>query len=259
MLELNELLGLITLSQVPSRSRLAEDLGLPRLYHIADLSASLQIDGCLSKWEKSLPPPAQLDPVQDDPDNGLSRQRILLRLQPMLTRFCLSDSQAGRGFVLVEQGLGDRVLRECATICVENSQRIIALIYENCQLDASIGILPWWYRVFYLHVASQLLIAAMLRPDMFRAMVLESWSKAMSALSAHEHLSSAVQSGISSLKAMWQKVADIHCSGTNQDPGVEGLSNTSFQDIFQNLRFDAGDPFFGMEDTFVTGNIDWVR
>ena len=142
-------------------------------------------------------------------------------------------------------------------LCVENSQKIIALVHESYRSEAAIGILPWWYRIFYLYVASQHLIAAMLRPDVFAPMVLESWSKAMSALCAHEHLSSSVQRCISTFRTMWQKVTDIHYPGSDQALPPEGPSNAWFQDIFQHLGFEAENSLFSTENIAWLGNVDW--
>ena len=175
----------------------------------------------------------------------------------MLARFCLPQSQAERALAPADQGLGDRILQDCATLCVENSQKMIALVYENQRPDAAIGILPWWLRVFYLYVASQHLITAMLRPDVFAPMVLESWSKAMSALCAHEHLHSSVQRCISTFRTMWQKVTDIPCFGRDQGPPSEGSPNAYFQDIFEHLGFEAENPLFGMENISWPGRMDW--
>ena len=176
----------------------------------------------------------------------------------MLVRFCLPQSQAERAPVPVDQGLGDRILKDCATICVENSQKMIALVYENYRPDAAIGILPWWYRIFYLYVASQHLIAAMLRPDVFAPVVLESWSKAMAALCAHEHLSPSVQQCISTFQTMWQKVTGMpYPVGDQAVPPPEGPSNACFQDVFQHLGLETEFPLFGMENMAWLGNVDW--
>ena len=167
----------------------------------------------------------------------------------MLARFCLPQSQAERVPVPVSQGLGDRILQDCATLCVENSQKMIAIVFDNYPLDAAIGILPWWYRVFYLYVATQNLIAAMLRPEVFAPVVLEPWGKAMAALGAHEHLSPSVQRCISTFQTMWHKVSGIPC------PGSEAPSNACFQDVFEHLGFETELPLFGMENMAWLGNV----
>jgi hypothetical protein len=112
--------------------------------------------------------------------------------RPMLARLCLSQSQLAVTSSL-DQGLGDRILQDCASICVDTAQKMVALIYEHHQAEVSIGVIPWWHRMLYLHVAGTILIAAMLRADLYTPMVSQSWTKLMSALRAHEHLSPFVQ------------------------------------------------------------------
>ena len=81
VLELNEIISHITLSQLPASSSFAESLGLPPLYRNADSSAAVQMDECLNKLEKSLASPLSFNLVQDDAENDLNRQRILLYLR----------------------------------------------------------------------------------------------------------------------------------------------------------------------------------
>lgn len=173
----------------------------------------------------------------------------------MLARFCLPKSQAERVPAPVGQGLGDRILQDCATLCVENSQKMIGLVFDNYRSDTAIGFLPWWYRVFYLYVASQNLIAAMLRPEVFAPVVLEPWGKAMATLCAHEHLSASVQRCISTFQTMWHKVSGIPYPGSDQDLPLEAPSNSCFQDVFEHLGFQTELPLFGMENMAWLGNV----
>ena len=174
----------------------------------------------------------------------------------MLIRLCLSESQAEKAATLVNQCLGDRILQDCATLCVENSQKIITLLYESWKMDGPVGILPWWYRIFYLYVASQPLLAAMLRPDLFKSMIMEPWGKAMSAFSAHEHVCPFVQQYTSTLKMMWQAANDVH-SPRDQPPLVDGVSSVFSQDIFRHLGLEAETSFFGIDDIDLIGNVNW--
>lgn len=176
----------------------------------------------------------------------LAHARVLL-FRPMLVRFCLAQHQEERATVSIEQGLGDHIPRGCATLCVENAQKMLAVAYDNCRSDRGIGDLPWWYRTFYVYIETQHLIAAMLRPDVFAAAALESWNKAISALYAHEHLSSSAKRRISSFQKMWQKVTDINKAGEDQVPPPKAPSNGDFQDIFQHLGFDADILLLGVE------------
>ena len=176
----------------------------------------------------------------------------------MLARFCLPQHHGEKA--PVPSGLGNRILQECATLCVENAHKIITLIDDSSMLNETIGLLPWWYRVFYLHIASQHLIAAMLRPDVFAPTATESWNKAMSALRALEHLSPSVQRCIASFQAMWQKVVAIRSSnfsGGSRGSAPEAASDASYQHVFQHLGFDTDFLDFGVENMAWLGDVDW--
>ena len=79
----------------------------------------------------------------------------------------------------------------------------------------------------------------------------------MSALGAHEHLSSSVKRCVASLQNMWQRVTDIHYQGGDQAPPADGSSEVCFQDTFQHLGFEAENPLFGMDSTSWLDDVDW--
>ena len=81
MLELSEITSHIMLSQTAASGSFPGSLGLPPLYESADLSATVQVDECLNKFQKSLAPSFSFDFVQDNAENSLNRQQILLRLR----------------------------------------------------------------------------------------------------------------------------------------------------------------------------------
>ncbi|KAK3938461.1 hypothetical protein QBC46DRAFT_292403 [Diplogelasinospora grovesii] len=286
VLELQEITSHVMLSQMPVSSRFAESIGLPRLCQGSDLNTAVQFDASLNRWEKNLPPSlrsananANDYPVEDGADSGLVSQRTLLHLRlahtrtllfrPMLAHFCLSQPQPS-----ADQSLGYRILQDCASLCVENSRKIIALINDNFDSGDAIGPVPWWHRIFYLYVASQHLIAAMLRPDVFTAMASDSLRRALSILQGHEHLSPCVGRCIKSFQTLSQKIADIHhhpttAAGTGGDgvQAVEGQAsfpnlNLNFQDVFQGLGFEADNSSLlgmgmGMEDMSWLGPEGW--
>jgi hypothetical protein len=156
----------------------------------------------------------------------------------MLARFCLSQSQVLAGSHL-DQGLSDRILQSCATLCLENAQKMISLVQEyHNKPEESIGLLPWWHRVLYLHVAATTLIAATLRADLFTSSISQSWNMAMAALHSFQSLSS--------------RILETHHSNSTsrgQFPPLEGgPSNIYFQDVFQDLGFDPDNILFGKDD-----------
>ncbi|ROV99970.1 hypothetical protein VMCG_06275 [Cytospora schulzeri] len=271
-LEVYDFSNYILPPQAPANSHFAQSLGLPQSYQGAELSTAVQIDACLKKWEKGLP--SSIGPESDQrgaTEGGLDSQQILLlqlRLahvrtllfRPMLAQLCLPQCQAGRTPPSADQGLGARVMQDCASLCVENSRKMVDLVCDNCSPGdaATIGLLPWWYRIFFLYVASQHLIAAMLRPDVLPvSMVSESLDKALSVLCAHEHLSPCVGRCVRSFQALAQKISDIHQLAGDRVPVPGGSSNAFFQGVFQDLGFEAESSLLRVEDMSWLDVADW--
>jgi len=180
--------------------------------------------------------------------------RILL-FRPMLARFCFSQSQVSTN-PSVDLGLEDRFLVNCASLCVENAQKMINLVLEQQKPDSITIILSWWHRVFYLHVASTILVAAMLRADLFTPAVSLSWNRAMSTLRAHEHLSPFIHQCVANFQTLASRISDNCHPVSGQDPASEGLSNIDFQDVFQDMAFDPDSFFLGKEDMAWLNNFE---
>jgi hypothetical protein len=180
--------------------------------------------------------------------SSLAHARVLL-LRPSLVRFCLTSFAP----VGINQKLDNRMLGECARLCVENAQTIIDLVVEDLGSEPATRVLPWWWRIFYLWIASLHLIAAMLRQDVFGPDVSEHWAKALSTLSAHEHLSAFVPPCMAGFRDMRQKVSDIHQHPPDQ------IVPDSYQDMFQQLGFETDNPMLNinMDDFAWLGNLDW--
>ncbi|KAH1497128.1 hypothetical protein KXX52_001448 [Aspergillus fumigatus] len=212
-----------------------------------------------------------LDPVWNgndlpDPDGetNASVSRIMQELNKItgyigLSQVLTGSSAAARqDFLLPTQaGPGDRILETCATLCVDNAQKLIMLVQE-CSRPDKTGLIPWWYRVFYIYIAMQHLIAAMLRPDLFGTVVPESWNTAVSVLSAHERLSPSVRRCLNKLQMMWQTVIDIQSPPTHEAAPSSMDYNTGLQDVFGYLGFDAQMPLFGLDDPAWLDNVDWT-
>lgn len=163
----------------------------------------------------------------------------------MLSRLCFSQSQPDRAR---DEGLSDRVLKDCASLCVDNAKKIIALIRERHNPGREIGILPWWHRVFYLYVAGITLMAAMLRPDLFESVALRWWHRVVDALRAHEHLSPFVEQCLATFLTLSCKISETHHPGGGEASMPKRPSNAYFQDVFQDLGFDPDSLLFGMDD-----------
>ncbi|GFF48679.1 hypothetical protein IFM58399_08361 [Aspergillus lentulus] len=263
--ELNQITGYIGLAQALTDSipAVRQDLVLPTQ---AEPSALMQIDECLTGLENRLPP-APYNTSRGETATPLDGRLILLRLRlvhtrimflrPVIARLCLSHGQTQKVPRPAETSVSDHVLEACATLCVNNAQKLIMLVQECSRPDRT-GLIPWWYRVFYLYIAMQHLIAAMLRPDLFGTLVPKSWNTAVSVFSAHEHLSLSVRRCLNKLQMMWQRVIDIHSPPTHEAPPSSMDYNTGLQDIFGYLGFDAQMPLFGLDDSAWLDNVDWT-
>lgn len=178
-----------------------------------------------------------------------------------------------------DEGLKGRVLRDCAVLCLENAERMIALIQKEHSRGGNIGMVSWWHRVFYLHVAGTILIAAMLRADgLFTASASRSWDTAMMLLGAHAHLSPAVQQCVATFQTLSSKISETlrppHAApgpggtttttttttirhGAAALPASDGDAHTHiyFQDVFRDVGFDPSNSLFGVEDMAWLSNI----
>ncbi|KAE8324632.1 putative fungal-specific transcription factor domain protein [Aspergillus sergii] len=255
MQELTKITGYMDLSQVPTSNSPAEGLGLAMLTQ-AEPYTVIQIDECLTGLENSLPPIPFNTPSIEPTDRRLlllrlriSYTRIVL-LRPTMAHFCLPHFQAQKSN---EPSLADHITQTHATLCVTNAQKLITLI-QTCSQQDNTGLIPWWYRIFFLYIAMQHLIAAMLRPDVFATVVLESWNTAVSVLGAHEHLSPSVGKCLNKLRLMWGKVSDIQAPMSHE---VLSDCDMGWRDVFQYLGFDIEMPLFGMSDSEWLGDIDW--
>jgi hypothetical protein len=173
----------------------------------------------------------------------------------MLARVCFSQPEAAIS-PTVDQSLRDRMLQNCANLCVDSAQKMINLVYEYHKPVEAVGIIPWWYRIFYLYISGTIHIATMLRADLFTPMVSQSWNRAMLTLRAHEHLSPFVQQCLTTFQTLSYKITETHHSGGSQLPPLEGSSNTYFQDVFQDMGFDPDNFLFGKEDMSWLSNFE---
>ena len=110
------------------------------------------------------------------------------------------------------------------------------------------GLLPWWYRIYYLHIAGTHFLAAMFSTEIFTESVSRSWDDVMSALRAHEHLSTYVPQCIQKFEALSARISQTRQLNTE----VNGDFALDFQggdllnnDIFQDLGWNLDDFLYG--------------
>jgi hypothetical protein len=193
----------------------------------------------------------------------------------MLVRYCLSSRiPVTKGVSPSDTGLGGRILRDCATLCVENMQKVISLV-DQCGRHsgrvttdgARMGLVPWWYRIFYLHVAGTVLIAAALQPSLHTQSVSESWGCTMAPLRSHEHLSPFVSQCVATFETLWSRVVmqqqdqqeqkrpqqqQASSSTMHQDPANDPYG---FSDITQLMGFHPDEFLFNWDASWVA-NLD---
>ena len=181
----------------------------------------------------------------------------------MLARFYSMKTHAatiGQGTCNLPS-LSDRLFRECARMCVEAAQRVTSLISETLEPDQPMGLLPWWYRIYYLHIAGTNFLAAMVAPDhLFTESVSQSWHDVLSALRAHEHLSTYVSQCIRTFEMLWARILGPRYpdGGSGHVPPLEdgnesGSGFSFFDDLFPDQGFDFDNFLFGTEDTTIEG------
>ncbi|GFF55478.1 hypothetical protein IFM58399_10082 [Aspergillus lentulus] len=261
--ELHEIGNQIQLAQTQTRNPLAARLGLPRLYQQDDYHAvAVQLDACLNKWENGLPSDWKLQNLGKVVDRASRAERYVLHLRLLHSRIVLYRPMLARLYSLkshpatiqaqpIPPSLSDRLLRECAGMCVETAQKLTSLIIETLEPNEPMGLLPWWYRVYYLHIAGTNFLAAMFDADLFTTSVSQSWRDVLSALRAHEHLSMYVQQCIRTFELLSTRILETQYPPPDVTGGLpleEATSGSLFDHIFQDLGFDCNSLLFGMED-----------
>jgi hypothetical protein len=131
---------------------------------------------------------------------------------------------------------------------------MITLITTYQAPSNTVGIIPWWNRILYLHVAGTTLIAATLRSDLFTPSISQSWNQVMQLLREHAYLSPFVEQCVEMFENLSTRILETHHSNENRFSisTQEGALNMYFQDVFQDLAFDPNEFSFGRED------INWL-
>ncbi|OAL57103.1 hypothetical protein IQ07DRAFT_582349 [Pyrenochaeta sp. DS3sAY3a] len=223
------------------------------------LALILQIDGCLKRWEQSLPALLRYENSTHLQNGTTTRQatalhlrylhsRIIL-LRPMLARCCLATEpeSSPAGF------LSERLMEQCASECISVAQQMINVINQHRVHDTSI--LPtWWFRVFYTYTAAVVLAVSPLRQDLFpRSETQTAWENALALFQAHEHLSESVavcKTGLHKMFSSIEETQHLPVSNNWLDGNFSDRQDHSASDylsFLQDLPFhlDHG-PFFDL-------------
>jgi hypothetical protein len=251
--ELHEIGNQIQLAQTQIRNRVPSVLGLPRLYQQDEYHAvAVQLDACLNKWETALPDDWKAHNLRAITDRKLLLERYLLHLRLMHTRIFMHRPILARFYsmrshtVATSTGgkapsLSDRLFRECAGLCVDSAQTLASLVIDTLEAGESLGLLPWWYRIYYLHIAATTFLAAMLVPDLYTDSVAHSWNSVLSALREHQHLSAYITECICTFESMAARILEPQSSnslGSARAPSSEDDFGLFFDDLFYDTGLD---------------------
>lgn len=132
-------------------------------------------------------------------------------------------------------------------MCVDAAQAVTSLVVETLDPGQSIGILPWWTRVYYLHIAGLIFLAAIVGSDLFTDSVSQSWQDILAALHEHVHLSTYVQQCVWTFEVLAAKTSQTNRLPSSQNGLTEG-AGCCFDDIFQDIRFDFDEFLFRTEE-----------
>ncbi|KAH6886878.1 putative fungal-specific transcription factor [Thelonectria olida] len=262
-LELHEIGNHIQLAQTEARNTLSARLGLPRLYQQDDYHAvAVQLDACLNRWEDGLPSDYKLHNLSKVGNRATRAEGYLLHLRLLHYRIFLYRPMLARVYSMKSHkeatqepantlSLGDRLARECAGMCIEAAQKVTSLIIETLEPYEAMGLLPWWYRIYYLHIAGTNFLAAMFRSDLFTESASKSWQSVMSALHAHEHLSAYVERCIRTFETLSARILETQCpsaDGNGHAPLEDETPGSFFDDMFQDAAFNFDNFLFSTED-----------
>lgn len=131
-------------------------------------------------------------------------------------------------------------------MCVDAAQAVSSVVIETLEPDQPIGILPWGTRIYYLHIAGVIFLAAMIG-DLFTDSVSRSWQDILVALRAHVHLSTYVQQCVWMFEALAEKISRTNCRLLQGgEPLMEG-AGCCFDDVFQDFGLDFDEFLFRTE------------
>ncbi|KAJ5817945.1 hypothetical protein N7447_007953 [Penicillium robsamsonii] len=278
VLGLHEIGDQIQLAQIQTRTSLAARFRPPFLSQQAEYhNSALQLDAYLQNWENSLPSDWQLQNLRTVADRSSRAERYLLHLRsannplpslesiftvlysylhhriflyrPMLARFYSMKPETHPS--PKSPNLSHRLLGESASMCIEAAQQVVLLVQETLEPDEPIGLLPWWYRIYYLHIAGATFLAAMFRSELFTDSVSQSWKGVLLALRIHEHLSPYVQQCLCTFETLAARITgksytSLGVSGYGSM--VDESAGVCFDDIFKGVNFDFDNFIFGPED-----------
>ncbi|KAL6797213.1 hypothetical protein GGI42DRAFT_90536 [Trichoderma sp. SZMC 28013] len=256
-LELHEIVLHSIMAQTPVSGGLAERFGLHGSCQKKEsyCSSVLQHEACLNQWEK-----VRLKgiPSEECDANETKMKRVsfqlrllharILLFRPMVARCCFMQNNAPvAADVQFESSYKGHMIQHGAFQCILNAQRMIALLDKNCNANEYACRMPWWSRIFYLHMAGTILLAAMQSTSLFTEAVSDSWQQTLSVFKKHEHLSLYIPQYATLFQSLARKAS--HMRHPPENTGfMEELSDTQFHDTFLEFGFHNDDFLFDETD-----------
>lgn len=245
-----------------ARSSVAEACGIASSSTKADINAAMIFEDRLSSLSSSF------EAAQTSGCDGSAKQISLFRIRlahvrillyrPMLANVCFTPTCTRKDSGVQDQSLESRILQDCAATCVSNTEKLLTLVCTG-SCTSGIGMhLPWWYRVFYLFVVLQHLLAAMLHPQLFTMGLYELWTNALTAMNTLEGMSPTVRYCTVRFEKMFQRVSGITRSASGFNGPVTVGPDLDFQAFFQQFGFDFQDTFFE-SDNAALGDNTWTN
>ncbi|KAL7785691.1 hypothetical protein V8C43DRAFT_290762 [Trichoderma afarasin] len=245
-LELHEIVHHSVMAQTPVGGGLADRFGPHGSSQKKEsyCNSVLQHEACLNQWEK-----VRLKgiPSEECDDNETKMKRLSLQLRllharillfrPMVARCCFMQNNAPvAADVQFESSYMGHMIQYGAFQCILNAQKMVALLDKNCNANESAYSIPWWSRIFYLHVAGTILLAAMQSTSLFTEAVSDSWQQTLSVFKKHEHLSLYIPQYTALFQSLARKAS--HMRHPPEHTGfMEELSDTQFHDTFLEFGF----------------------
>jgi hypothetical protein len=124
---------------------------------------------------------------------------------------------------------------------------------ETLVPNEPIGLLPWWHRLYFLHIAGVNFLAAMFTSDLFTESVSQSWHTFLSAFRAHAHLCTPVYQVVWTFETLSKRILETrypNLDGGNDSAPEAVAPGLSLDDIFQDVGFDFDNFLFGTEELF---------
>ncbi|KAL7809294.1 hypothetical protein V8C26DRAFT_412227 [Trichoderma gracile] len=245
-LELHEITRSALQAQTPASGGFAERFGLHGTHVKKEsyCSVVLHHESCLNQWERTR---LNVSPEEEGDHHDWQTRRLILQIRllhsriilfrPMVARCCfMEQNPLVAAETQFESSYKGHMIQHGASQCIEYARKMILLIDENSKATEPSYMLPWWHRIFYLHVAVTILLAAMQSATLFTEAASDTWRQALSAFKRHEHLSAYVTHCLSLFQSLSEKASYIrHPLGHTDVPG--GLSDAQFHDTFGDFGF----------------------